>query len=490
MDKLFSRKTSSALLALSLLLLGAASSFAEVFRPIQVLLPGNINGNLITFTSDNEHKGSDAFRLPKVVEKFCNEHDKDSIIFGLGNDSNAFKAFSFFNKGKAERELIAKCNPAACGVSPNDLEVFNSGLLSTDIKQRVFTNVEAPDYAPIFERYSVTKLNDSNFYFFNFISPEYGAKLPLSKWSELRIDDPCRALRKANIKPDKKDYTISVVYGDKFTIDELSEEFNNIDGTHFIVNVPINDELPLFSYVRAESENLKVSRFSVQPGHLSLPILNIIPKNVGYPRTTLRMIPLARYQDYDIENDVEEIWQQIRQEFHKPLKVIPATNRATTSANQISLQAHAEMLRYATTAELAFLKLPEQISFTDSVITVGNSITRFPNDRIIKFKATEPQLKGMFLDLLQSSNIKQLGFSGCQFSVLGINYWDFTINKHSINKQHRYSVATTETTANEFVVKNLLKSCDIEPYDGLTLWEVWMENFKSFKAPEDKLFSN
>lgn len=489
MAKFLSKKTNSALLALSFLILGAASSFAEVLRPIQILFPGNINGNLITFTADNEHKGSDAFKLPTVIEKFCHDPDKDAIIFGLGNDSNAFKAFSFLNKGKAERELIAKCNPVACGVSPNDLEVFNSSYLSADIKQRIFTNVEAPDYAPIFERYSVTNLNGSDFYFFNFISPEYGAKLPLSRWSELRIDDPCRALRKANIKPGKKDYTISVVYGDKFTIDELTEEFKALDGIHFIVNVPINDELPIFSYVRAEGENDNVFRFSVQPGHLSLPILNIIPKNAGYPRTTLRMIPLARYE-HDTENDVEAIWQQVREEFHKPLKVVPATNRATTSANRISLQAHAEMLRYATTAELAFLKLPKQTSFTESVITVGNSITRFPNDRIVKFKATETQLKNMFLDLLQSSNIKQLGFSGCQFSVLGINYWDFQINKHSVNKQHRYSVATTETTANEFVVKNLIKTCEIEPYNGLTLWQVWMENFRSFKAPEEKLFSN
>lgn len=490
MANLSDRIKSVTKITLSLLLIGANTLFGEVLRPIQIIFPGNMNGNLLTFDSSDKAKGSDAFRLPYVVDKFRKEEDKDSIVFGLGNDSDAFKAFSFLTQGKVERETIVKSNPFSAAVSPNDLEVFNNSYLSPDIKKRIFTNVEAPDEnSLIFERYAVTQIKDTCFYFFNFISPEYCSKLPLQRWSEIRADDPCRALRKINILPRKNDYTFSIVYGDKSTIDAITEELKNLDGIHFVINVPINGELPLFSYVKAEGGNQNVFRFSVQPGHLSLPILHIIPKNVGYPRTVLRMVPLVRYQNNNANKDFESYWEQYRQNFHKPLKVIPATNRATTSANRISLQAHAEMLKYATNSELAFLKLPDQISFTESVMTVGNTITRFPNDRIIRFKATEVQLKKMFLELLQTSNIKNLGFAGCQFSVLGVEYWDFKISKHAFDKNKRYTIVTTEVTAKEPVVQKLLKSCEIEPYNGLTLWEIWKENLQSFNMPENILFS-
>ncbi|MBP5470241.1 MAG: hypothetical protein J6Z11_13455, partial [Candidatus Riflebacteria bacterium] len=143
-----------------------------------------------------------------------------------------------------------------------------------------------------------------------------------------------------------------------------------------------------------------------------MPILNIIPKNSGYPRTTLRMIPLKKYSERAVKDDFKRVWQEVKQEFHKPLKVIPATNRATTSANLTNLQAHAEMIKYATNSEIAFLKLTKQIAFRESVITVGDAITRFPNERIIRFKATENQIKNMFLSMLNDSSIKEFGFAG------------------------------------------------------------------------------
>lgn len=463
--------------------------FAEVLRPIQIMFPGNLNGDLITFTAENEAKSSQAFKLPYLIKKFCKDKTKDIIIFGLGNDSNAFKPFSYLTRGKAERDLLDKTRPLASAVSPNDLEVFNNSYLPSQIKERIFTNVESPEERTlIFKRLALKKLGKSNFYFFNFITPEYSAKLPLSKWSEITVDDPCRALRKINLQTTNNDYTISVLYGNKASAVALARELKELKGLHFIINVPINGEPPLFSTLTPEKED-NIFKFSVQPGHLSLPMLNIIPKTAGHPRTTLRMIPFDKFQENNAKKDFKTAWGEFRQMFHQPQRVIPTTSRATTSANRISLQAHAEMLKYATNTELAFLKLPVQRSFTDNVITVGNIITRFPNDRIIRFKATEPQLKEMFMAMLQSNSIKNLGFAGCQFSVLGVSYWDFKINHKSFGNGRRYSIATTETTTKEQVVAKILKQCDVEPYDGLTLWELWKENLRTFKAPDEKLFS-
>ena len=169
-----------------LLLLSYSNSFAEVLRPFQILLPGNTCGNLITFNEDQKAEGSEAFKLPYIVNDFFKQKDKDSLIFAIGNDSDMFKAFSYLNKGKAERELIKKCHPMASALSPNDLEVCNEGYLDYDIKNRVFTNVEAPDNNEIFQRYFVTTINNSNVYFFNFITAENCEKLALEKWSQIR----------------------------------------------------------------------------------------------------------------------------------------------------------------------------------------------------------------------------------------------------------------------------------------------------------------
>ena len=466
------------------------SVFAEVFRPIQIMLPGNINGNLINFTEDQKAESSETFKLPYVVRAFLKQRDKDSLIFGIGNDSNAFKAFSYLNRGRAERELIDKCQPSAKALSPNDLEVFNDSYLSYEIKQRIFTNIEAPDENEIFNRFFLTTINNQKIYFFNFISPEYCSLLPLERWSQVRIDDPARALRKINPVLTSKDFTLSVFYGDKYTADELTNELKRLDGIHFIVNVPLNGEKPLFPTTHLEEGNRNVFRFSVESGAEVLPILNIIQKNVGFPRTTLRMIPLKKYSERAVKDDFKRVWQEVRQEFHKPLKVVPATKRVTTSANRISLQAHAEMIKYATNTEIAFLKLPNQISFRESVITVGDVITRFPNERIFRFRATETQIKNMFLSMLDDSSIKEFGFAGCHFLALGNQFWEFSINRKSADKNRLYTISTTESTAKEFAVRNLMNKSFVEPYDGLTLWTVWKDNLESFPATVEQLFDN
>ena len=158
-----------------IIFLSYSTSFAEVLRPFQIMLPGNLRGNLITFTEDQKAEKTEAFKLPYIVNDFLKQKDRDSIIFGIGNDSSLFKAFSYLNKGKAERELIQKCHPQAGALSPNDLEVYNESYLDYEMKNRVFTNVEAPDDNAIFHRYYQTTLNNQNIYFFNFISPGHFA---------------------------------------------------------------------------------------------------------------------------------------------------------------------------------------------------------------------------------------------------------------------------------------------------------------------------
>lgn len=465
--------------------------FAEVLRPIQIYLPGNLRGNLITFTEDQKAEGSEAFKIPYAIETYIKQNrDKDSLVFGIGNDSSMFKPFSYLNQGKAERELISKCKPLATALSSNDLEIFNDGLLEYKFKQRVFTNIEAIDEAnEIFQRYSLTKIGKRNIYFFNFVSPDYCTKLPLERWSQIKIDDPARALRKINPTLTNNDYTLSVIYGDKSIVDELSNELARLNGIHFIIEVPLFDEsTPLFSTRHLVENDRNIFRFSVKPGHKFLPILEIFPKNVGYPRINFRSLPLEKYSNNSYKNDFKNAWNQVRQEFHKPLKTIPITNRASTSANRISLQAHAQMLKYTTNSEIAFLKATKQISFRENVITVGNTITRFPNDRIIKFKATENKIKNMFLSMLQDGSISDFGFAGCQFSVLGNQYYDFKIGNNSSNPYKRYTIATTEETAKEFAVKQLLQKSFIETYDGLTLWSAWLKNLQTFPTTEENLF--
>ena len=90
--------------------------------------------------------------------------------------------------------------------------------------------------------------------------------------------------------------------------------------------------------------------------------------------------------------------------------------------------------------------------------------------------------------MLNDSSIKEFGFAGCNFSVLGNQYWDFSINRKSIDKNRLYTISTTQSTAKEFAVQNLLKKSFVEAYDGLTLWTIWKNNLRSFPATEDKLF--
>lgn len=479
---------SKSLFLLTLMISLNTSLIAGVIRPLQIMLPGNLGGNLISFSSEQKVKSSEAFKLPYAIKAFKKEHDKDSIIFGIGNDSSVFKAFSFLTEGKAEREIIEKCQPFAAGLSPNDLEVFSMSYLDNQIKKRVFTNVETLYNQEIFQPYSLINQNGQSIYFFNFIAPDYCSKLPLNRWSEIKAGNIARSLRKANPKLSGKDFSISVLYGNRKDSEELSKELKRFEGTHFIINVPIKGEAPLFSTNSPEPLGNNVFSFSVKPGTDFLPILNIIPKTFGQPRTTLRMIPLAKFSESAAHQDYKITWEKYKEAFHKPLKVIPATKKATTSANRLSSQAHAEMLKYVANTEIAIVKTPAQISFNESVMTVGNMITRFPNDRIIKFKATEVQLKNLFSGIIKDGSMAKFNIAGCNFSNLGSHFWDFEINHQSIDRKRLFTLATTETTAQEPSLKRLLDSCAIEEYKGLTLWEAWINNLQSFNPQGSKLF--
>lgn len=469
------------------LILLSCSADAEVYRPLQIFLPGNLHGNLANLDENLQALPSYGWRIPDTIEAFRKEHGKDTITFATGNDSNIFSPLSFLFNGTFERDLINRCSPDAAGLSPADLETFNDCRLSQQIRQRIFTNIETEAGGTIFRPFQIKKLGNRNIWFFNHIEKSRCETLPMHKWGQFIVEDPARAMRRLNPSFGNSDISLSVVYADKSIIENLIYELKSRPGYHFVVQVPEAEKAPLFSTISPEREQ-NIYKMSLLPGHTYLPLINVFSRNSGYPRLTLRMLPLGKSRSENATGYFNMAWLSMKESLFETLRVIKTTSRASTSANRFSNQSHAHLVRSATAADVAFLIVPAQKHINDNVICTGNIITSMQNDRIQRFRLTGLELQRLAENLLQKHSSEEMAFSGLNFRFLAGRVLNFAVSEQAVQPEKIYIAVTTEQTMADPIVAEFLKNRSVEKFAGIMLWNVWKNNLKTLRISDENLF--
>ena len=473
----------------SLLLLFALATgicHAEVFRPLQILLPGNLGGRLASIDRDLKIKPDLCWRITEQVESFRKLKDKDCIVIATGNDSTIYAPFNYLFRGEIERDLIKRCNPDARGLSADDLEMYADSGLSREIRQHVWTNHETFDQQTIFTPFTCLQAGNQRIWYFNFISPELCRILPLNNWGNLKVDSPKRSLNR--LAPDfaDNDITISTVYLDRPEIEQLATVFKKVPGWHLIIQVATDKKPALFSTSVPEQQN-NLWFISIENGHSHLPQINIFRRNNGWPRLTLRRLAFSKIGGRMADTLFKEKEKQLKEIVVKPLRVIRPSFQASTSAFSLSPRAYARLIKQTCNSDVTFLRVAQMQHLVDNVICTGHILASMENDRIHSFRLSGNELFELASALVKDSDTEPTAVAGCEVTWFAGRISSLKISGQLCRSDKHYLVSTTERTLSDPALQKLAFHDKLRGYEGMTLWKSWTETLKSFQVTDQQL---
>lgn len=473
------------IVALALIFFINTGSFAEIFQPLQIILPGNFRGQATELATDLHVTPALCWRVPETIRGLQKNRDVNTLIFATGNDSSIFSPLSFLSAGAIERDLINSLNPDAASLSPDDIEVLAGQTLPADLKQRIWTNVESASGQLIFNSHGKKAIGSKKLWFFNFISKDYCSNLPFDKLGEFDIDEPSRALRRLEFAVASQDYTITTAYLNNKDLNSLIGQLKQLKGYHFLIHLPHGSEKPRFSVIYGEVEE-NIFKMSLRPGHAVLPVLNIFSKNHGAPRMTLRMLPLAKSPATVAETMVQAAKARLAARTNETLRLIKTIHQASTSSYHFRQQVHAQIVQNQTGCDLTFLLAPSMENFNDNVICTGQLLASFNNDRIRRIRVQGQELLGLFEKLIKGPKAQSFVFAGCAVTYLAGKITSFRIGGQALDLKQQYLCATSESSLQDKVFNDFGSNHALEMPDGQTLWQLWQNGLKSLRI-EDKL---
>lgn len=460
---------------------------AEIFKPIQIFFPGNFQGRLAELAPDLQFQKSEAWKIPDTIDSFRRDRSKTSIVFAIGNDSDLFTPLSYFTRGQLERDLIERCNPTVTAVSAADIETLSSATIDRHFRQRLFTNLDPNGKSPMFKPFMQQKFDGIDFWFFNFIEPELCRNLQSMVFGTDTVDDPVRAINRLAPRFEPESFSISTVYGDFALLERIATEFRRKPGIHFLIQIPMpGQQTPLSNYNPTRNEN--VFMMTLADGNQFLPMLNVIRKTHGLPRLALRMLPLVKTRSGNARHWHYDAMQALKPSLLETLKVIPTTSGPSTSARRFNPQAHAHIIRLCASTDIAVTFPPDFGYLSDNVVTTAQLLTCMPNDRVQRFRLSGYELQNLAETLVRQHGASSLAFSGCDFMVLGGQLREMRVSGQPLAAEKIYSVATTEATMRDHVMKNFLAGRIIERYDGNCVWNCWKTILKTVRISDINLF--
>lgn len=467
-------------LLFAILLGGTSQLTAEIFKPLQIILPGNFQGRTAELSRDLKVSPGLCWRIPETIEGLKRNKSNHVMVFATGNDSDIFSPLSFLSSGKLERGLISFIKPDCAAISPSDLEIFGKSLLDSDIKSRIWTNLEAENNHFLFKPFLSQSSEGRKIFFFNFISARRCTKLPLDNWGQFAIDNPARALRRLSPGISEKDYSVSLAYLEKHETEELASQLKQLPGHHFLIHVPQKGELTFYPVIYGEQDE-NLYKMALMPGHSFLPVLNIFSSNFARPRMTLRMLPLEKTTSKRAESIFNQVFAPFIERMKSTRKVVTTDKQASTSAFTFNKHVHADIIRKSARCDISFIINPQMRHLNDNVIAEGHILTSVDNERIRKFRLTGNELIEFFELIFSARGIDQVAFSGCDASYLGGRVNSIRINGQPAESKRTYLLATPESSMNDLLIAGFLRNKPLESYDGLTLWQVWQNELKSLK---------
>lgn len=428
------------------------------------------------------------WRGPALYGELLQDSSKQTLAFGLGNESSIYSALSMIDLGATDRALSNSFPFLAAAVSPNDLEIFANRPLHKDLNQRIWTNIAKGYKQPPFIRVASAAYEAGTIRFMNFISNSFCHNIRLERWGDFTIDDPARSIRRLNFDFTDEDLTIAVVYLNDSELTALIEELKRQKGNHLLIQVPLNDDNARFSTLTPQ-RTANIWRLSLEPGITNLPIIMVNWRNHGYPRISARFLPYDKMQSYDVVSIFAAHKKRISQLISKPLKVIPPAFQASTTSFRFTAMLQAHLMKLSSKADMAFLIDPDTGFFSDNIIFSGQPMLIQPNSRLRLVSIPGHELETLVNKLIKTQGTRPTGFAGIEYEHFAGKTRKLLINRQKISPTATYRLITNEHTLADQHYRSIFAQYKTDNRTGLTAWEVWTNNLKTLKISPKMLYN-
>jgi hypothetical protein len=462
--------------------LACNSAFAEVFKPVNIYLPGNFKGQTLELGPDKQLEPADCYKLPALVHKLRKNAKTRSIDFYLdvGNNFSVNSLTSFCTDGLFADRILSECNCDARTVSAQDLMQFRNRILSQDIRKHILTNIEYPENYQIFEPFKSLNKSNMRLWLFNFISPSRLSKLPLFRWGQFKPENPARSLRRLAPNTGKKDITISIAHMNEKDCIEIKNQLSEFPGFHILVQVPESENDACFSTRIINRQNNVFFLSLPGKGTNRMPFIKIMRSNLGFPKMTINSMRFKKLSGKPGQVFGKKIKESVKKSLFETLALVPVTIRPSTAPFRFNPKLFADFARNQTKANFAIILAPEEKHKTDNIVDTASCLSSFKNERLYTGFVSGKQLVDLlyklkinFTKLPELSGISVRFFAGQPESI--------KIGNRKVSVETNYSFCINETLLRHplFFTDKFVNQ--IEPFSGITLWDLWKTQLKSLR---------
>lgn len=450
---------------------------------VQVLLPGNFQGQTVKINSDLSVKATDAWKGPALSEALRADGKFDTIVVGAGNNSSVFSEMSYLDNGTIERNLLKHHKPDATMISAADLEFFNNKRLAPLVANSIWTNIKYNSTPYPFKSYYSTTSSNRKIRVFNFIGANKCKNITPGSWGDFEVESPERTIRRLDIDFDKNDIAIITVELDELELRSLVNQLKRESGTFVVLDYKYDNT----SYLLKRDQN--VYRASIRPGYKRLTRVEVNFRTWSEPRITLRALP---YSQADIKNKQQLFAKEkprLQKILREPLKIINTELQASTSVFNFKAKTLAKLIKMHTNADISFVERPQMNFLNDNIIRTGNLVLMNSNDRVRIIRIPGSRLPKVLEGIFQQRGKRDIALYGVEFSLFGTRANEIRVNGVPANQHRDYRLAITDQTLKDSNYKKLFEDMTFESYYGITKWNVWQKQLPFVEITDEMLYN-
>ncbi len=484
---LFSKKTIRKLktVFLAFVFLGIGIAYSKPLNPIQIIFSGNFSGQTVYWNESLRPLPADCWKAPSLIGDLKKHDEPTTFIAGMGNDADIFSAFSFINSGEIDWQLSKLCKPDFQALGPKDLGIFRNKLLSQNIRLRNWTNLRPIKGHNLFPISQKIVKNGLTINCLSFISKDFLSAFPIQLWGNLEVENPCETLRRIGLRTKENSINLILAHLNDKDLHDLKLELFKLKGYFFIgqINQKVDETTPDHN-IQTESNTYL---FKLPDGCHFLPVLNIYRRNYGYPRATLRILPLKKAETGDALKLFEKEYDHLFHQLNNVLTMIPTNIAATTSPNRFSPKTHANFVADYSRSDLSIVPHPNDEFRGSNLIKPGNFFGTFENYFILKFRLSGFELKKLVKNLVVNSGVPGLEFGRCNFNYFAGDISEILVSGQPIGANSYYTIAVSSKILEDHIFKDFFKNLNQTRNEGIMLWDVWASKLPKLKISSEML---
>ncbi|HNW35235.1 MAG TPA: hypothetical protein PKM25_09910, partial [Candidatus Ozemobacteraceae bacterium] len=364
----------------AILLLISPTMPASAWPPdIQLIVTGNLAGNVASWSQDGEFSPTGAWGVAELIRKLRRERRFASLVIGVGNDSALTSPVTVAGGGAIERAWGKDCNVEIQALGPGDLIACRmNDALPAALMTRIWTNVERADAERVFPGWASTRISGCRINLASLISPSLLADVPLFRWHDLRVEDPLRALHRMRSQAPEADLTILVCHLDA---PDSARIMAAAHPTDLLLQVPAAGRP--FDLAAHEQPNGKTPETHMIPdGTKALLIIRRFAREAGQTDIQTRRLPLHALRNVPAGPHMAAAISAASSGLHTPLHVMNTSEFPDAPPYFASPEAHAGLVCAVTRADVALITSETDGCFHERVITPLSVFSAFKNRRV------------------------------------------------------------------------------------------------------------